>query len=104
MQALKTSGRFTMNGFSKSYAMTGWRIGFAGGPKEIISAMAALQSQTVGNVPVFLQKAAITALTAEQTNVQEMHQEFAKRRDFIIRSCLDFYTSRQAINFFRTGR
>lgn len=79
----------TMNGFSKSYAMTGWRIGFAGGPKEVISAMAGLQSQTVGNIPVFLQKAAITALTAEQTSVMDMHQEFAKRRDFIIRSCLE---------------
>lgn len=83
------SRTITMNGFSKSYAMTGWRIGFAGGPKEVITAMTGLQSQTVGNVPVFLQKGALEALKAEQTSVQEMHQEFAKRREFLIRSCLE---------------
>lgn len=83
------SRTITMNGFSKSYAMTGWRIGFAGGPKEIITAMTGLQSQTVGNIPVFLQKGALTALTEKQTSVVEMHQEFAKRREFLIRSCLE---------------
>ena len=75
----------TTNGLSKSYAMTGWRLGYAAGPKEVIKPMVSLQSQTVGNVPVFIQKAAVTALTGNQTSVATMHKEFAKRRSFLIK-------------------
>jgi aspartate aminotransferase len=79
----------TVNGFAKSYAMTGWRIGYAAGPTEVINKMTVLQVQTISNVPTFIQKAALTGLTAEQTSVSEMHKEFAKRRDFLIRSFLE---------------
>jgi len=76
----------TMNGVSKSYAMTGWRLGYAGGPQHVIDAMTSLQSQTIGNVPTFIQQAAITALSADQASVRAMHSEFANRRAFLIKA------------------
>lgn len=79
----------TVNGFAKSYAMTGWRIGYAAGPTEVINKMTTFQVQTISNVPAFIQKAAVTALTEDQSSVGKMHQEFAKRREFLIRSCLE---------------
>jgi aspartate aminotransferase len=79
----------TVNGFAKSYAMTGWRIGYAAGPTDVINKMTIFQVQTISNVPTFIQRAGLTALTAEQTSVSEMHKEFAKRRDFLIRSFLE---------------
>lgn len=75
----------TVNGFSKSYAMTGWRIGFAAGPKEIIDGLIALQGQVTSNTSSIAQKAAITALEGDQAPVEMMRDEFAKRRDFLIK-------------------
>lgn len=74
----------TTNGFSKSYAMTGWRIGYAGGPRDIISGMVSLQGQLTSNVVSFVQKAGITALNDEQSSITKMVREFAKRRKFVI--------------------
>ena len=60
----------TINGFSKSYAMTGWRIGYAAGPKEIIDAMVSLQGQTTSNTSSIAQKAALAALVGPQKPVE----------------------------------
>ncbi len=76
----------TINGFSKAYAMTGWRIGYAGGPKEIIQAMVSLQGQLTSNAVSFIQKAGIEALTGNQKPLKNMVAEFEKRRKFIIES------------------
>lgn len=76
----------TVNGFSKSYAMTGWRIGYAAGPKEVIEKMANFQVQTISNVPSFIQIAAIEALKGDQTSLAIMHKEFTKRREFLIKA------------------
>lgn len=75
----------TINGFSKSYAMTGWRIGYAAGPKEIIEAIVSLQSQTTSNTSSISQKAALAALTGSQKPVELMRLEFEKRRDYLIK-------------------
>jgi len=69
-----------VNGVSKSYAMTGWRIGFAAGPKEIISAMNNIQSQSTSNPTSIAQKAAVEALTGPQDFVHQMVSEFDRRR------------------------
>jgi aspartate aminotransferase len=74
----------TINGFSKSYAMTGWRIGFAGGPKEIIKAMADLQSQTTSNTSSIAQYAGIEALKGPQTSIEKMAHAFSKRRSILL--------------------
>jgi aspartate aminotransferase len=76
----------TVNGFAKSYAMTGWRLGYAAGPQTVIDKMTTLQVQTISNVPVFIQKAGIAALTGDQTSVVTMHKEFTKRRDFLVKA------------------
>ncbi len=73
-----------VNGFSKAYAMTGWRLGYAAGPKEIISAMNKIQQHSVSCAPAFIQKAAITALKSTSEFVREMVEEFRRRRDFIV--------------------
>lgn len=73
----------TINGVSKTYAMTGWRIGYAAGPKEIIQKMTALQSQLLSSVNTVAQKAACFALTEKQTDLQEMIHAFRERRDFL---------------------
>jgi aspartate aminotransferase len=69
----------TFNGLSKTYAMTGWRLGWTAGPADIIKGMNKLMSQQVSNVPIFLQKAAIKAYTEPQTEVQAMRDQFEKR-------------------------
>lgn len=74
----------TINGFSKSYAMTGWRIGYAGGPQKIITAMSNLQSQTTSNTSSIGQFAAVAALTGTQQPLERMKNEFSKRRSFVI--------------------
>lgn len=74
----------TINGFSKAYAMTGWRIGYAGGPTNIISAMTGFQSQVASSAVTFAQVAAIEALEGSQEYFNEMFNEFRKRRTFII--------------------
>ncbi|MFA7286430.1 MAG: pyridoxal phosphate-dependent aminotransferase [Patescibacteria group bacterium] len=73
----------TINGFSKSYAMTGWRVGFAAGPKHIIDAMVALQSQTTSSTSSISQKAACAALTHPQKSVEAMRTVYRSRRDFL---------------------
>ncbi|HXX57275.1 MAG TPA: pyridoxal phosphate-dependent aminotransferase [Thermodesulfovibrionales bacterium] len=73
-----------VNGLSKSHAMTGWRIGYAAGPKEIIKAMTNIQSQSTSNPNSIAQKAGVEALTGPQDSVGRMRQEFDKRRRFLV--------------------
>jgi aspartate aminotransferase len=76
----------TMNGVSKSYAMTGWRIGYAGGPKEIIKAIRKVQSQSTSNPSSVSQAAAVEALNGNQKFIKTRSKEFKKRRDFVVNS------------------
>ena len=73
-----------LGSLSKTYAMTGWRAGFALGPKQIISAMSKLQSQSTSNATSFVQKAAVAALTGPQQCVVEMRADFLKLRDQVL--------------------
>jgi aspartate aminotransferase len=74
----------TVHGVSKSYAMTGWRIGFAGGPVALIKAMDKLQSQSTSNPNSIAQAAAIEALTGQQDTVEAMRKVFEQRRDMVV--------------------
>jgi aspartate aminotransferase len=74
-----------VNGLSKAYAMTGWRIGFAAGPKEIIKAMTNIQSQSTSNPTSISQKAAVEALTGPQDFIGAMLAEFDRRRRFLVK-------------------
>jgi aspartate aminotransferase len=74
----------TMNGVSKAYAMTGWRIGYAGGPKELIQAMAILQSQSTSNPTSISQWAAVEALTGPQDFIPKNAEIFRQRRDLVV--------------------
>ena len=76
----------TMNGVSKSYAMTGWRIGYGAGPVEIIKAMAKIQSQSTTNPSSISQAAAVEALNGPQNFILERSKEFQERRDFVVKS------------------
>jgi aspartate aminotransferase len=73
-----------VNGFSKTYAMTGWRLGYAAGPQEIVAAMGNYQSQTTSNPTSFVQKAGIAALRGPQEAVALMVQEFEHRRNYVV--------------------
>lgn len=73
-----------INGLSKSYAMTGWRIGYAAGPIEIIKLMVSIQSHMTSNANSITQYAAVEALTSNQDNINDMIAEFEKRRNFMI--------------------
>jgi aspartate aminotransferase len=73
-----------VNGWSKTYAMTGWRLGYAAGPQEIIAAMGNYQSQTTSNPNSIAQKAGIEALRGPQGTVTTMVQEFERRRDYVV--------------------
>lgn len=73
----------TCSGLSKSYAMTGWRIGYTGASKEITKLMSSVQSHQTSNPNSIAQKAALEALTGPQDTVREMVQEFSARRDYI---------------------
>ncbi len=73
-----------VNGLSKSHAMTGWRIGYAAGPKDIIKAMTNIQSQSTSNPTSIAQKAAVAALTGPQDFISVMHAEFDRRRKFLV--------------------
>lgn len=75
-----------INGVSKTYSMTGWRIGYAAGPQKIITAMGNLQAHSTSNPTSFAQKAAVEALTGPQESVSVMCQAFCKRRDYIVKS------------------
>ena len=74
----------TVNGCSKAYAMTGWRIGFAGGPEWLISAMRKLQSQSTSNPSSISQAAAVAALNGPQDFLAERNAAFLKRRDLVV--------------------
>jgi aspartate aminotransferase len=74
----------TVHGCSKAYAMTGWRIGFAGGPVPLIKAMDKLQSQSTSNPNSIAQAAAIEALTGQQDSVESMRKVFEQRRDLVV--------------------
>jgi len=76
----------TMNGVSKSYAMTGWRIGYAAGPKEIIKAISKIQSQSTSNPSSISQAAAVEALNGTQDFIKERANDFKERRDFVVNS------------------
>ena len=75
----------TMNGVSKAYSMTGWRIGYAAGPKDIIKAIAKIQSQSTTNPSSISQAAAVEALNGTQSFIQERSKSFQERRDFVVR-------------------
>jgi len=74
----------TINGVSKSYSMTGWRIGYAGGPKDLIKAMAKIQSQSTTNPSSISQAAAVEALSGDQSFIKVRADAFKERRDFVV--------------------
>lgn len=74
---------FTVNAVSKTYAMTGWRIGYIAGNKDVIEAMGNLQSHSTSNPCSIAQKAALTALTGPQDSIKTMSDEFERRRDYV---------------------
>jgi aspartate aminotransferase len=71
----------TLNGLSKAYCMTGWRVGYGAGPRELIRAMAAIQSQSVTSLPAMCQAAAVEALNGPQDFVPRLAAKFRERRD-----------------------
>jgi len=79
----------TMNGISKAYSMTGWRIGYAAGPKEIIKAIAKIQSQSTTNPSSISQAAAVEALNGIQDFIKERAISFQERRDFVVKALND---------------
>ena len=74
----------TVNGFSKAYAMTGWRLGYVSAPKDVYEQMVKLHSHSVSQATSFVQYAGIAALQGDQTCVQNMVREFRERRDLLI--------------------
>ena len=74
-----------VDGVSKSYAMTGWRIGYAAGPAPLMTAVANIQSQSTSNPASISQKAAVAALTGPRTSIDRMVAEFASRRNEMVR-------------------
>lgn len=74
----------TVNGVSKAYAMTGWRIGYAGGPRELIKAMAVVQSQSTSCPSAVSQAAAVEALSGPQDFLKERAADFQRRRDLVV--------------------
>jgi len=75
---------FIINGSSKTYAMTGWRIGYCIGDRDVIKAMTRLQSQSTSNPTSFAQEGALTSLTADQSIVEERRKIFETRKDLIV--------------------
>jgi aspartate aminotransferase len=74
----------TVNGVSKAYAMTGWRIGYCGGPFEIVNAMSTIQSQSTSNPSSIAQRATVVALNGDQSCVRAMNVQFKVRHDAIV--------------------
>ena len=74
----------TINGVSKCYAMTGWRLGYAAGPEPLIAAMTTIQSQSTTNACTISQVAAEAALLGDQSSVGEMCSAFRERHDYVI--------------------
>ncbi|MFM7459675.1 MAG: pyridoxal phosphate-dependent aminotransferase, partial [Burkholderiales bacterium] len=79
----------TMNGVSKAYCMTGWRIGYAGGPEKLIKAMGDIQSQSTSNPSSIGQAAAVEALNGPQDFIPRNNAEFKKRRDLVVKMLND---------------
>jgi len=77
-----------LNGVSKAYAMTGWRIGYAGGPEQLIQKMKTIQSQSTSNPTSISQYAALAALEGDQSFIQDMVKIFKERHDFVLDSLL----------------
>jgi len=73
-----------VNGVSKAYAMTGWRIGYAAGPREVIAAMGRIQSHSTSNANSIAQKAALEAIRGPQDEVERMRRAFEERRDLML--------------------
>ena len=74
----------TVNGFSKGYAMTGWRLGYVAGPEDVMAEMLKVQQHTVGCAGSFVQRGGLAALTGPQDFIHEMVDEFAARKDLIV--------------------
>ncbi len=74
----------TVNGVSKAYSMTGWRIGYAGGPKELIAAISDIQSHSTSNPCSISQAASVAALNGDQGFLSQWRKSFAQRRDFVV--------------------
>ena len=74
----------TINGVSKSYAMTGWRIGYAAGPEDIIKGMSKIQGHSTSNPNSIAQKASVEALIGKQDTIEEMRKAFNKRRKYMV--------------------
>ncbi len=81
----------TMNGVSKAYSMTGWRIGYAAGPKEIIKAIAKIQSQSTTNPSSISQAASVEALSGTQDFIKKRADSFQERRDFVVKALNDIH-------------
>ena len=77
---------FVLNGVSKAYSMTGWRIGYAGGPEKLIQKMKTIQSQSTSNPTSIAQYAALAALEGDQSFTQNMVTTFKQRHDFVLES------------------
>ncbi|WP_333777360.1 pyridoxal phosphate-dependent aminotransferase [Streptomyces sp. IBSBF 3136] len=75
----------TVNGFSKGYAMTGWRLGYAAGPTDLMAQLLKVQQHTVGCTASFVQRGGIAALTGPQEPVEWMTAQYAARRDLVVR-------------------
>jgi aspartate/methionine/tyrosine aminotransferase len=91
-----------VNGVSKSYAMTGWRIGYAAGDKDIITAAAKIQSHSTTNASSISQYASLEALTGPQDEIEKMRKEFEKRRNFVYKklNSLEGITCRKPLGAF----
>ena len=76
----------TINGVSKAYAMTGWRIGYCGGPAEVITAMGTIQGQSTSNASSISQRAAVAALNGDQKCVADMNEAFRARHEYIVQA------------------
>ena len=84
------SKTFVVNGLSKTYAMTGWRIGYVAGAREIIAGMTKVQSQSTSNPNSIAQKAAVAALNGPQDFIQNMLQAFDERRQYLLKRLRGF--------------
>lgn len=73
-----------INALSKAYAMTGWRLGYAAGPKDLVKIMGNIQSHTTSNSTSFVQYAAVEALNGDQSFIPQMNEEFRLRRDYMV--------------------
>src|SRR3546814_6784133 len=97
----------TVNGVSKAYAMTGWRIGYAAGPQALIKAMAKVQSQSTSNPSSVSQAAAVEALNGTQAFIPERAEAFRKRRDMVVEmlnACPGIHCHKPEGAFYEIGR